>query len=1706
MKLLGKRICVLVLVFYFLLQPIFMIVMNVGKVEAGLGAVYQKIVYTSTLNGYELDGQIDSKKETARLIGTEYRYIVHYERTMGVKKVHKKYADFFKVGKAIGSAGSSSDQDLTLNSRILIKDSIVIQELDKGYLNYSITVEADFATPWDTTKRTLSDFKRISFAASPGTSGLYITSELIPKNFSYVQTRYVWEVVQKVNNSYLDKFPNLDKNSSNSTTNNSTTNNSTTNNSTTNNSTTNNSTTNNSTTNKPSNSTNTTKPSNPTNSKPSTAPKIYDEKTIKISDYTKKQYIKSLYKVVLGRDISENEYSFHINGSVYSMAIGIIFSEESKNRNNLNNISNEEFVKKCYQYILGRDGETEGVQVHTNWLNSGNTRENLVRVFINSDEFTNRLDYFSKIEENKLQNVINKVEEKNISIEENTKKIFVRNLYVRVLGREPSIDEINSHAKGTVHQFVNSIIFSQESENRNKISKMTNKQFIKSLNYYLFGTEASEEKINHHAACLNGGDIRKNRVTVFLNSDEFELRVNKKTQTLTFDKNTNNAIYSYLKNANYSVIKPEDTTLIMNKEDVKKIQQLDLSGKNVTDISKLSIFSNLAILNLNDNKITNLSEVSKLLNLEHLSIKNNNVTDITPVFNLVNLTYLNASGNNISSLEGINKLSKLTYLYLNDCNLLNKILPIFDLTNLIKLELDNNNISSGNISTISKLNKLEKISLNNNAIISLESIANMATLKEVLLNNNNVSTIANSNSNISLKNNLININTTSKENNLPDILVKVKDSNNKLYTQENLQCTNCKIENNKIIIELDKPTATIKVVGGKADGTIVTIVNQLTSISFTDKVLVNRLQKVLGDKVLYREDESNVYKLYFNKTTLNSINNMDLSATVQDTGKITNISGLEKFSNLKVLSLNNNNVTNLDKLSNLTKLETLNIRNNNLTNLAVIYKLTNLKQLDASDNYITNIDAVSSLTNLNDLILSNNNIENNLAPISKLTNLTSLSLSNNNITDVSSLANLKLEKLYLSYNKILDISNIHMNTLEVLNVNNNTIQLNIEGRQLDIPLIVAKATDAQGGIKNIETINCAIENNSIVIFEGEKYASIKILNGIYKDSIININTIGDNTPPKLTVEYNKIESNGNVRVVVTANENIKNVFGWDRGSDRNEIYKEFKYNVKNQYIYVKDLYGNETKQLIEFSSINNSKIPGLTVSYSNSAVTNEDVVVTICSTEELHKIPDWTLSADKKSMTRKYSENTNRDIANVLTEQMYNVQMQPENVEIQINNIDKKSPECEVSYSTSNATKSSVVVSINSDEEIELKNANGKVYRKTQVQDANGNVKYRININYTYNTTEDIVVKDLAGNETTVKVSIINIDDIVDGLYVKSSSITATNGNVKLIVGANEQIKVNSNIAKIANSKLAVANVLFRIAGNTTVMPIMQGRITSNSIGDIAYINNTPIFIAENEQNNTLYGENSYEVDVPELEIGTIQVEDKVGNTEVVLYNGNVIDTSKPNLYREEDVVNEDGSITATIAADEEIVIPDELNGWILSEDKMKVSKIFNSNVSETIKVADIAGNEQTFDVVVDVNGFKYTLIYEPLEKENKILVVISAENELQPLEGWELSEDKKMLGKLVAPDYKQDVIIKDINGKVELVNIDTTDKIEFDNNELNEDKEFIDDTKTLDDIPQTGKYMVFAGISIMILIVYSTIVLVIEHKKNCHGDGAKWQ
>ena len=115
------------------------------------------------------------------------------------------------------------------------------------------------------------------------------------------------------------------------------------------------------------------------------------------------------------------------------------------------------------------------------------------------------------------------------------------------------------------------------------------------------------------------------------------------------------------------------------------------------------------------------------------------------------------------------------------------------------------------------------------------------------------------------------------------------------------------------------------------------------------------------------------------------------------------------LTNLKMLSLSNNELTNLEGISNLTNLEYLDLGKNNLTSLPeAISNLTNLGVLNLANNELTSIpEGISNLTNLTWLYLSSNNLTTLPEGISNLTNLKELNLFNNKLISNSEKARIR---------------------------------------------------------------------------------------------------------------------------------------------------------------------------------------------------------------------------------------------------------------------------------------------------------------------------------------------------------------------------------------------------------------------------------------------------------------------------------------------------------------------------------------------------------------------------------------------------------------------------------------------------------------------------------------------------------------------------
>ena len=283
----------------------------------------------------------------------------------------------------------------------------------------------------------------------------------------------------------------------------------------------------------------------------------------------------------------------------------------------------------------------------------------------------------------------------------------------------------------------------------------------------------------------------------------------------------------------------------------------------------------------------------------------------------------------------------------------------------------------------------------------------------------------------------------------------------------------------------------------------------------------------------------------------------------------------------------------------------------------------------------------------------------------------------------------------------------------------------------------------------------------------------------------------DNTVPAVNVEYSTKELTRKVTVTIKSNEEIQTIEGWTLSSDKKTLTREYAENT-TETITIKDLAGNETQTNIEITNID-KVAPILDVTYNIKNPTKENVKVTITSNEEIQSITGWTLSSDKKTLTKEYSANaketiTIKDLAGNETQ-----------ANIEITNIDKTAPSGNINYSTKNPTRENVKVTITSNEELQ------EVEGWTLSSD-----KKTLTREYTENTTETITIKDLAGNETQVDIEITNIDktlpeiiigdinqderiDITDFLMIKRHLVAGNKTNWILTGDSLEAADMNEN-------------------------------------------------------------------------------------------------------------------------------------------------------------------------------------------------------------------------------------------------------------------------------------------------------------------------
>ena len=290
-------------------------------------------------------------------------------------------------------------------------------------------------------------------------------------------------------------------------------------------------------------------------------------------------------------------------------------------------------------------------------------------------------------------------------------------------------------------------------------------------------------------------------------------------KTIQFkDENLYNEIKSILgdKIKDYN---DEELTIKAIKKDIEEINSIG-PLREVDDISGIGNFTGLESLSLIDNNLSDISEVEKLTNLTHFSISHTQVEDIKAVSKLINLKHLNIETSKVSDISVLKDLVNLNELDLLQNNIEN-IDVVKNFKNLQILRFGENKVRD--ISAISELSNLEKLWISNNQISDANPIQKLPNLKYYGLENQQVTKYI-------LK--------TQKEVELPPIFTQAKDKNSKIYTEKEYEFTNCKLneDGTKVILTTVGENATVKISGGKADGTTLNIIavdeipKELTSI------------------------------------------------------------------------------------------------------------------------------------------------------------------------------------------------------------------------------------------------------------------------------------------------------------------------------------------------------------------------------------------------------------------------------------------------------------------------------------------------------------------------------------------------------------------------------------------------------------------------------------------------------------------------------------------------------------------------------------------------------------------------------------------------------------------------------------------------------------------------------------------------------------
>ncbi len=314
------------------------------------------------------------------------------------------------------------------------------------------------------------------------------------------------------------------------------------------------------------------------------------------------------------------------------------------------------------------------------------------------------------------------------------------------------------------------------------------------------------------------------------------------------------------------------------------------------------------------NKIKNAA----LSSSHRLDISYHRITDLEPLGQLPNLRELYLQGNEIEKLAPLSSLKSLEILDLSS-NLIADIGPLGSLTSLRELNLDDNEITDANYTVFDQLvdlSRLEKLSIARNDISDTSGIEFLTGLEELNLIDNSIRSVSG----------LVELPALHTLDLGGNLLVSFPE-----FPDDN-QLKVVYLEDNYL-----------------SDINFITALKDLREINLSD----NRIRGIvpLGqvvDSLIWYADLS-----------INGITELD---------------GIEKLPNLRILSISNNFITSLDPLAKLPELRTLFMDNNEVISLSPLGYNHKLTGLYASNNKISDPYGLIGLEKLIEALLWENEI------------------------------------------------------------------------------------------------------------------------------------------------------------------------------------------------------------------------------------------------------------------------------------------------------------------------------------------------------------------------------------------------------------------------------------------------------------------------------------------------------------------------------------------------------------------------------------------------------------------------------------------------------------------------------------------------------------------------------------------------------------